>query len=189
MKDLLFGHVAGDAILATNAVLMNMFFIVSYGLDGFANATEALVGQAVGAQRLADYRAVPHASKVAAFAALASFTKFAGGSHLVGLFTHQETARLPAVGFLPWCIAVPVFSVWAFEMDGVFIGATRGKELRNSMVLSFAVFLMLALVLDQAIGNNGLWCAFASFMVVRGATPGLRLPRIEEMFAQPAPVS
>lgn len=180
----------GDAVLAANAVLMNMFFIAAYGLDGFANATEALVGEAIGARRREDYRAVLRASTVAAFAValIASLVYAAGGAWLVGLFTNQEAVRVLAVRFLPWAMALPVISAMAFQMDGVFIGATRARDLRDAMVISFSVFLLLAIVLEHVIGNHGLWFAFSVWMALRGATLALRLPKIERAFVE-APVS
>jgi MATE family multidrug resistance protein len=181
----------GDAVLAANAVLMNLHFIASYGLDGFANATEALVGESVGARMLDNYRAVLKASSVSAFvvAAMASLVYLIGGTRLVGLFTNQEEVRLLAVHFLPWAVALPVISVWGFQLDGVFIGATRARELRDSMLISFAVFLALAIALEYLFGNNGLWCAFLCFMAMRGLMLGVRLPRIEQSFAGLTPVS
>ena len=178
----------GDATLAANAVLMNMHFIASYALDGFANATEALVGEAIGARQLEHYRAVLKASTVAAFvvAALASLIYVFAGSHLVGLFTNQEPVRVLAVRYLPWVMTLPVISVWGFQLDGIFIGATRGRDLRDSMVISFAIFLVLAIALEYLIGNNGLWCAFICWNVTRGITLGLRLPRVQSLFAAPA---
>ena len=180
----------GDAALAANAVLMNMFFIVAYGLDGFANATEALVGESIGARQLGNYRAVLRASTVSAFvvAALASLVYLMIGSRLVGLFTNVESVRLLARHFLPWIVALPVVSVWGFQLDGIFIGATRARELRDSMVISFALFLALAIALQHRFGNHGLWCAFCVWMVTRGITLAMRLPRIERMFAEPARV-
>jgi MATE family multidrug resistance protein len=179
------GARAGDATLAANAVLMNLLMIASYGLDGFGNATEALVGEAVGARRLADYRAVLHASTVLAFsvAALISLGYFFFGGQLVALFTNVPAVRLLALRYLPWAVALPVISVWGFLLDGIFIGATRARELRDSMLLSLAGYLALALVLQPWIGNHGLWCAFCCFMILRGLTLGLRLPRIEAAFA------
>jgi MATE family multidrug resistance protein len=176
----------GDATLAANAVLMNMFFIVAYGLDGFANATEALVGESIGARRLDDYRAVLRASTVSALAvaALASLVYLLAGSHLIGLFTNVEAVRLLARRFLPWAVALPVLSVWCFQFDGIFIGATRARELRDSMVISFVVFLALAIVFQRFFGNHGLWCAFSTWMVVRGITLAMRLPRVERLFAE-----
>jgi MATE family multidrug resistance protein len=177
----------GDATLAANAVLMNLHFIASYGLDGFANATEALVGESVGARKLKNYRAVLRASTVCAFvvAAAASLVYLLAGSRIVGLFTNQEAVRTLAVHYLPWAMGLPVISVWGFQLDGIFIGATRARELRDSMLISFAVFLVLAIGLEYVWGNNGLWAAFCCFMMLRGLTLGLRLPRIERVFQEP----
>jgi MATE family multidrug resistance protein len=180
----------GDATLAANAVLMNMFFIVAYGLDGFANATEALVGEAIGARKLSNYRALLRASTVSAFvvAALASLVYLLAGSHLVGLFTTEEAVRLLARRYLPWIVLLPLLSVWGFQFDGIFIGATRARELRDSMVISFVCFLGLAIALQRVLGNHGLWCAFCGWMVIRGITLAMRLKSVEQLFAEPATV-
>ena len=181
----------GDATLAANALLMNMFFIVAYGLDGFANATEALVGESIGARRIDNYRAVLRASTVCAFmvAVMASLVYLSAGSHLIGSFTNVEVVRLLARRYLPWIVLLPVLSIWGFQLDGVFIGATRARELRDSMVISFVAFLGLAMGLERVLGNHGLWCAFCAWMVLRGTTLALRLPRIERLFSEPAPVT
>jgi MATE family multidrug resistance protein len=186
------GARAGDVTLAANAVLLNLHGIASYALDGFANATEALVGEAVGARRLADYRAVLRASTVAAgvVAGMMSLTYLLLGGELVRLFTNLEPVRVLAMRYLPWAIAMPSIAVWGFQLDGIFIGATRARDLRDSMLISFLGYLGLAILLEHLFGNQGLWCAFVCFMVLRGTTLGLRLPRIEKSFAAgvPAPV-
>jgi MATE family multidrug resistance protein len=178
------GARAGDAVLAANAVLLNLHNIAAYGLDGFANATEALVGEAIGARRLADYRAVLRASTVAAavVALLLSLTYLVFGADLVRLFTSDQDVRVLAMRSLPWAVAMPTVAIWAFQLDGIFIGATRGADLRNSMVISFASYLGLAVLLEHWFSNQGLWCALALFMVLRGVTLALRLPGIEKRF-------
>ena len=108
---------------------------------------------------------------------------------LIGLFTNQTGVRVLADQFLPWAVALPIVSVWGFQLDGVFIGATRARDLRDSMLLSVGVFLLLAVPIVRFMGNHGLWAAFCLFNALRGLTLGLRLPRIERAFAQPAPVS
>ena len=175
----------GDAMLAANAVLLNLHNMAAYALDGFANATEALVGAAIGARRLADYRAVLCASTVSAglVALLMSLTYFIFGGELVRLFTNLEPVRVLAMHYLPWAIAMPAIAVWGFQLDGIFIGATRARDLRNSMIISFLGFLFLAVVLEHWFGNGGLWCALVSFMVLRSITLGMRLPGIERVFA------
>jgi MATE family multidrug resistance protein len=175
------GARSGNAILAANAVLINFLWIAAYGLDGFANATEALVGEAIGARRVADFRAVLKASSVSAFAVAAatSFLYLLFGRNIIAAFTNQETTRALAAQFLPWLVVLPLVAVWSFLLDGVFIGATRAQELRDSMLISLAGFLGLAVVLTARFGNHGLWCAMLAFMALRATTLALRLPGIE----------
>ena len=175
------GARSGDAILAANAVLINFLWIAGYGLDGFANATEALVGQAIGARRLTDYRSVLKASSVSAFtvAALLSLSYLILGHQIIALFTNQESIRTLSAQYLPWLIVLPLIAVWSFLLDGVFIGATRAPELRDSMLLSFLGYLALAILLTARFGNHGLWCAMLAFMALRAITLALRLPAIE----------
>ncbi|MFC5862949.1 MATE family efflux transporter [Acidicapsa dinghuensis] len=175
------GARSGDAILAANSVLINFLWIAGYGLDGFANAAEALVGQAIGAQRLTDYRSVLKACSVSAFtvAAFISLAYLALGHQVIALFTNQEPIRILAAQYLPWLIALPLIAVWSFLLDGVFIGATRTPELRDSMLLSFLGYLLLAIFLSARFGNHGLWAAMLAFMALRAVTLALRLPAIE----------
>lgn len=181
------GARSGDAILAANSVLINFLWIAGYGLDGFANAAEALVGESIGAQRLADYRSVLKACSVSALtvATLISLAYFALGRQIIALFTNQEPIRLLAAQYLPWLIVLPLIAVWSFLLDGVFIGATRAPELRDSMLISFAGYLLLAIVLSARFGNHGLWCAMLAFMAFRAITLALRLPAIERKSFQP----
>jgi MATE family multidrug resistance protein len=84
---------------------------------------------------------------------------------------------------------MPSIAIWGFQLDGIFIGATHARDLRDSMLISFLGFLGLAVVLEHWFGNHGLWCALALFMVLRGITLGMRLPGIEKSFttAEPEP--
>ena len=175
------GARSGNAILAANAVLINFLWIAAYGLDGFANATEALVGEAIGARRVADFRAVLKASSVSAFtvAAALSLAYLIFGRNIIALFTNQEEIRSLAAQFLPWLIVLPLVSVWTFLLDGVFIGATRGRELRDTMLISLAGYLGLAVLLVPRFGNHGLWGAMLAFMALRATTLALYLPAIE----------
>jgi multidrug resistance protein, MATE family len=175
------GAHSGNTILAANAVLINFLWIAGYGLDGFANATEALVGEAIGGQRIEDYRAVLKASSLSAFsvAVVLSAIYLAFGQAIIDIFTNQPAIRVLAGRFLPWLIVLPLIAVWSFLLDGVYIGATRAQELRDSMLISLAGFLLLAVLLGARFGNHGLWCAMLAFMAFRAITLALRLPAIE----------
>ena len=175
------GARSGNAILAANAVLINFLWIAGYGLDGFANATEALVGEAIGARRVADFRAVLKASAVSAFTVAAALSLFylVFGRNIIALFTNQQEIRALAAQFLPWLVVLPLVAVWSFLLDGVFIGATRAQELRNSMLISLIGFLALAVLLAARFGNHGLWCAMLAFMALRAITLALYLPAVE----------
>jgi multidrug resistance protein, MATE family len=102
------------------------------------------------------------------------------GREIIAVFTNQEAVRVLAAEFLPWMIVLPIIAVWSFLLDGVFIGATRAPELRDSMLISFAGYLALAVVLSTRFGNHGLWCAMLAFMALRAGTLAMRLPGIEK---------
>lgn len=164
----------GDDTVAANAVLMSFLMIISYGMDGFAYAIEAMVGKAIGAKNRDDLKdsitITFFWSFVICFVLSLAFYFF--GKHLVAVITSIEQVSNIAMNYLPWLIAMPLCSMWCFVLDGIFIGATKGKEMRNSMFLAtssfFAVFILM---LDY--GNHALWAAMISFMLMRGITLGV----------------
>jgi MATE family multidrug resistance protein len=113
-------------------------------------------------------------------AAFISLIYLGFGKQIIAVFTNQDSIRALAEQFLPWLVIMPLVAVWSFLLDGIFVGATRASELRDSMLISFAGFLGLAVVLSARFGNHGLWAAMLAFMALRAATLGLRLPSIEK---------
>ena len=160
----------GPLILAANAVLMNFQNLTSLGLDGFAHAAEAMVGKAVGRR---DNQALQHTVALtlrwSLIFALAFTAVYAlGGSLIVGLLTDLPEVRKTAMTYLPWLVISPLISVWCFLYDGVYVGMTRAREMRNIMLLStFAVFVPVW-YLTQPFGNHGLWFALLAFLASRG---------------------
>jgi MATE family multidrug resistance protein len=180
----------GDTTLAANALLLNFQTFMAYGLDGFAHAAEALVGAAIGAR---DRHAFRQAVKVTMFWSGLGALGFAlvywsAGTWIIERLTDQAAVRFTAETYLPWAALSPVISVWGFLLDGVFIGATRTRELMVSMTLSFAVFVAASWAFMTLYGNHGLWAALLVFMAVRGATLMRLLPRIAHSVA-PAPAA
>jgi len=170
-----------DDILAANAVLIQFQHFLSFGLDGFAHAAEALVGAAIGAGSRARLRAAVVTAGIWALAVAALYTIiYAGlGSFIIGALTGIEIVRAGANEYLVWLMISPIVSVWSFLLDGIFIGATRTAEMRNAMLISLAVFLAAVFVLQPIYGNHGLWLSLMLFMVARAITLGAYYPRLE----------
>jgi len=175
------GASLGDLPLAANAILMNLMTITAYGLDGFAMAAEILVGGAVGAGSRGQFRAAVRDSTIwAALVALLGTVVFLlFGRLIIDLFTIHETVRAAARMYLPWLVAAPAVGVWCWQLDGIYIGATRTAEMRNGMLLALAGYLGVLAVLLPRLGNNGLWLSLLVFFVLRAATLGAWLPRID----------
>ncbi|MGH8779310.1 MATE family efflux transporter [Paraburkholderia sp.] len=174
------GAQQGDAILAANALLLNFQTFMAYGLDGFAHAAEALVGAAVGARdRNAFTQAVKSTMLWAGCGALGFSLVYAGaGTWIVERLTNDASIRHAAETYLPWAALSPVVSVWGFLLDGVFIGATRTRELMHAMAVSLAVFLVASWTLVTTFGNHGLWASLLVLMAARGITLLRVLPRV-----------
>lgn len=174
------GAVEGDAILAANAILLNLHGITSYGLDGFAHATETLVGSVIGARRKEALGRVIKAAFVwsGLVALLFSLCYALAGPSIIALLTNQEDVRAVAVAFLPYLVVLPLVSVTGYMLDGVFIGAMLTRELRNSMFISTVIFLVTGFLLQQIWGNHGLWIAMMVLMIVRAVTLAMNVGRL-----------
>lgn len=159
----------GELILAANAILMNLLHVMAYALDGFANAAEALVGRAVGARdRDALRLAVRHSMQwCAGAAAVVALTYALVGPSIVDAMTNLDSVRATTREYLPWMIAAPLVCAWCYLYDGVYVGATRSREMRDTMLLALGVFL-LSVWLLRGWGNHGLWLAFMLFNAARG---------------------
>ncbi len=160
----------GDVILAANAVLMNFQAFMAYGLDGFANAAEALVGKAVGQKNRGKFKQAVHTAAAWSVGVAILFALLYAllGVQLINLLTNIEAVRHVAYSLLPWLMISPLLSVWGYLFDGIFIGATRSAEMRNTMLISTFVFFLPAWYLLQGFGNHGLWAALMVFMLARG---------------------
>jgi multidrug resistance protein, MATE family len=169
----------GDVILAANAVLLQFISVAAFFLDGLAFATETLVGRAAGArQRHAFVTAVRITTAWAAAIAIAICTVLAVlGPPFIDALTVDASARSAAREFLPWAAAAPLLGVFAFQLDGIFIGATRTIDMRNAMVLSLAIFLGAWWLLRDH-GNHGLWAAFYVHYFARIGTLSYFYPRL-----------
>jgi MATE family multidrug resistance protein len=176
-----FGAGFGDQALAANQLLLQFLMITAYGMDGFAFAAETLGGQAIGARQRAALRRAAELSGiwglgVGIFAALAFW---AGGGLIIDVMTTAEDVRAAARIYLPWMVVMPALSAAAWILDGVFIGATATRDMRNMMVLSFAAYAAALALFLPWLGNHGLWLALIIGFTARGITLAVRYPALE----------
>ncbi|ARU95492.1 MATE family efflux transporter DinF [Tatumella citrea] len=161
----------GGDIVAVNALLMMFLSFTSYALDGFAYAVEAVSGEAYGARQSGRLPEVWHAScRQAGIVAVAFSLIYAlAGPYIVNMLTSLPSLRQLADHYLIWQVILPIAGVGCYLLDGLFVGATRGKEMRNSMAVA-AVGFGLTLCTIPWLGNHGVWLALCVFMLLRGIT-------------------
>jgi MATE family, multidrug efflux pump len=176
------GAQMGDTILAANHILFGFVAIIAQGLDGFAQATETLTGQAIGARDRHRLSRVVWAGSFwgLLFAFVVGVVLYQWGAQLLPYFTHDvDVLRATRDHFL-WIAATPLVAIWCFQLDGIYFGATRGAEIRNGMIIAAIFGLAASLVFPPFLGNQGIWAALYVFYVMR-ALPLLfwyrRIPR------------
>ena len=171
------GARAGDVTLAANSVLNNLLLASAFFLDGLANAAEQLCGQTLGARDRAGFAAATRlvlawgfGFALAVAACLALF-----GPELIDVMSASDDVRITARNYLVLVVFSPLLSVFAFAFDGIYIGATWARDMRNLMLLSLLIFLTAWLAL-RSFGNAGLWSALLVHYAARGGLEALRYP-------------
>lgn len=179
----------GDATVAANALLLNGLLLTAHALDGLAHAVEALCGHAIGARdRQTLRRSLVVAGGWSLIASLGFALLFTIAGHLfIAMQTDIPSVRETADTYLPYLAVLPLIAVWSYLLDGLFIGATRAREMRDGMLLTVLIVLPFAWVL-QGLGNHGLWISFLLFMALRSFTLWViawRLSKKNQWFGDP----
>lgn len=175
----------GDVTLAANGVLMIFLNMYAYLLDGFAFAAEALTGRFIGARDLGRFRQAVRMTTVWAggVGMVLVLVTLLIGDRVIDLLTVSSDVREMARVYLPWAAAAPILGVWCFQLDGIFIGATQTRDMRNMSLITTAIFFA-AWWLLLPWGNHGLWATLMIFYLARAATLLSRYPALErERFA------
>ena len=180
-----FGSGLGDVTLAGNQLLMQFLMITAYAMDGFAFAAEAMVGRALGARaRDRLRRAVVLTGLWGLGTSLALVLGFAlAGGAIIDAMAKSEPVRAEARVYLPYMVAAPLLGWAAWMLDGVFIGATATRDMRNMMMVSFGIYAAALALLLPWLGNHGLWLALLLSFVARGVTLGVRYRALERAAA------
>lgn len=170
----------GDTVLAANSVLLNFITFMAFVLDGFANATEALTGKAIGRKSPVMLK---RALILSAFwsilmAILFSLLYLLFGPWIIRLLTGIDAVIEFASMHLVWVIIVPLVAAWSYLLDGLFVGATRSREMRNTMLFAAICCYLPAFYLLQPYGNHGLWAALIIFLAARGISQSFYIGKI-----------
>ncbi len=175
---------AGTVTLAVNSILLQFVTVSAFFLDGFALAAETLVGKATGARNLRQFDMAAKLSTAWAggISLVLSAAIFLFGEAVIDFLTIDAEVRSAARVYLAWAAVLPVLSVWCYQLDGIFIGATRSTEMRNAALVSSGLFLVLWW-LFLPYGNHGLWAALAGFNLMRAASLGFYYPRLRRALA------
>ena len=181
------GGKQGDLELAALQLIIVIFGLIAYSLDGFAHASEALVGAAIGAKQKEKLRQIIwRATSLAALVSgLMALSLWIGAPYLLSLLTSHESVKEITLDLWIYVMALGPASVLAFQMDGIFIGAAFGRALRNGMVISFTLFLVsLYLFKDAAL--DGVMIAFILYLGARGLSLAWRLPQLYALTNTPS---
>lgn len=161
----------GEVTLGVNQILLQYIYILAFAIDGFAFASESLVGKHVGQQDQPGLKRSIRYSFYWGMGLAAGFSLIYGclGSQLLHVFTDNEAIYNRALPFLFWVALMPIATTPGFIWDGIYIGATESKPMRNTLIIAtFVIFLPLFYMLKPIWGNHGLWLAFTGFMLTRG---------------------
>jgi MATE family multidrug resistance protein len=162
----------GDDIVSANSVLMQFLLLISFSMDGLAYAVEALVGKSIGKRSLDKLQESINVTLFWAFlfSLLQLLLFYLYGQWIINQITSISSVQTEAYRYLPWLILIPLTSMLGFVFDGVFIGMTRAKEMRNSMLFSLCVGYFPVWLLFAGQGNHALWIAMNAFMMARGGS-------------------
>ncbi len=178
------GAKQGEVILAANAILLQLLSLAAYGMDGFAHATETLVGHSVGKRSSQTFwsacRRASLWSLITALFITAIFVLFK--PLIVSVFTDIESVRDATLRFYPWLIVLPLISVWSYQLDGIFIGMGESKALQWCMLFSLLCIFLPVWYFTTSLANHGLWMAFVLFNAMRGVSLAWMLWRLRKRF-------
>lgn len=170
----------GDITLAANHILLQFISFSAFFLDGIAYASEALVGAAAGARQIDVFKTLVR--KTAVMAGIVALALSAGvfllGETLIHLLTALDPIRLATAQALPFAAVYILVSFVAFQLDGIYIGVTRTRDMRNAALASLAIYISIDWLLTDSWGNTGVWVAFIGFILARACTLGALYPRL-----------
>ena len=178
------GSTLGEEYVAVNSVLLQLIFISSFFLDAYAFSTEGIVGYSIGKKSSKMFINTVKNSLILSFitGVLISIFFLFFAKEIINLLTDLEILRFLTYKYLIWVILIPPVASIAYQLDGIFIGATQTKELRNAMIVSVIIYLFLSVFLTKQLHNYGIWFSLLLFMILRASTLHFYFSKILNQF-------
>ena len=163
------GTQIGEDYVAANAILINLVFLSAFILDAYAFSTEGIVGYSLGRKDLNLFKNIVKNSFILSSISglIISIIYFFAHEHVINLMSDLEEIRKLSSSYVIWLIILPLISSFCYQFDGIFIGASQTKELRNAMIFSVLSYLIISIVLTKLLLNNGIWISLCIFMILR----------------------
>jgi MATE family multidrug resistance protein len=163
------GTQIGEDYVATNAILINLVFLSAFILDAYAFSTEGIVGYSLGKKDLSLFKNIVKNSFILSSISglIISIIYFFAYEHVINLMSDLEEIRELSSSYVIWLIILPLISSFCYQFDGIFIGASQTKELRNAMVFSVLSYLIISIILTKLLFNTGIWISLCIFMILR----------------------
>ena len=174
------GNTIGEDVVAANTILLNLIMLSAFILDAYAFSTEGIVGYSIGSKNKTLLTNVIKNSFIlsASTGLLISLIFFAGKNNFISIMTDLPDIKNLSFSYSYWVVIIPFISSFCYQFDGIFIGASQTKELRNAMIVSVSIYIVCALFLISSFGNSGLWISLCIFFVLRALSLFFYLPRI-----------
>ena len=178
------GSTLGEEYVAINSILIQLIFISSFFLDAYAFSTEGIIGYSIGRKSEKMFLSSAKSSIILSFTTglIISFAYLIYAKEIINLITDIEFIRYLSYKYLLWVIIIPPIASFCYQLDGIFIGATQTKEMRNSMIVSVVIYIILSIFLTQELHNYGIWFSLLLFMILRASTLHFYFPRILKKF-------
>ena len=166
------GSKIGEDYLAVNTILMQFVILASFFLDAYAFSTEGVVGYAVGRRNKKSFLLVVKNSIQLSFftAIIISIVFFIFFKEIIYIITDIEILRFISFQHILWIILIPPVACFCYQLDGIFIGASQTKDIKNAMIISVVSYIAISIFLTRYLGNHGIWFSLLLFMIFRSLT-------------------
>ena len=166
------GNTISEEVVAANTILINLIFLSAFILDAYAFSTEGVVGYSIGSRNITLLKNVIKNSFILSVftSLLISLLYFSSKNYFISLMTDLPNIEIISLSYSYWVVIIPLISSFCFQFDGIFLGASQTKELRNAMIISVCIYIISAVYLISNFGNLGLWISFSIFFIARALT-------------------